>query len=317
MENWNHLKQEKIDNRIKLLAIDPAKAQQRASEVLRPELWTVDDTNELNWANNLAGGYVKQTPNDIKDIFYALQDLDLDIVLVGGQAINFWAINYRDRLPELEQYLPFSSEDIDFYGGRLEANAVHQILGGDLTLNKNFDRSSNAGVLVTNYQGKKLRIDFLSSVFGLNDDEISQTALIYQGKEQLAGLKLAVLNPILCLEGKLKSLVGLPQAGRQDLKHLKMSIPIVRVYLSSIFQHNQPKTGLKLIERIWERAIRDDGLQVYLQHQIKIEAAIPITTVETLSDRKWQKFREIRLPKLIAELEKRRTKYQEIMQNRK
>ena len=38
MEDWNHLKQEKIDNRIKLLAIDPANAQQRASEVLRPEL---------------------------------------------------------------------------------------------------------------------------------------------------------------------------------------------------------------------------------------------------------------------------------------
>ena len=110
MENWNRLQQEKIDNRIKFLAIDPAKAQQIASEVLLPELWTVDDTNELNWSNNLSGGYVKQTPNEIKDIFYALQDLDLDIVLVGDQAINCWAINYRDRLPELEQYLPLITE---------------------------------------------------------------------------------------------------------------------------------------------------------------------------------------------------------------
>ena len=40
---------------------------------------------------------MKQTPNDIKNIFYALQDLDLDIVLVGGQAINFGAFNYLDR----------------------------------------------------------------------------------------------------------------------------------------------------------------------------------------------------------------------------
>ena len=49
---------------------------------------------------------MKQTPQDIKDIFYALQDRDLDIVLVGGQTINFWASDYRDRLPELIRTTP-------------------------------------------------------------------------------------------------------------------------------------------------------------------------------------------------------------------
>ena len=42
---------------------------------------------------------------------------DLAVVLVGGQALNYWVDRYRDRAPELEAEWPFTSEDVDFYGG--------------------------------------------------------------------------------------------------------------------------------------------------------------------------------------------------------
>ena len=70
----------------------------------------------------------------------------------------------------------------------------------------------------------------------------------YEGKGKLKGLGLSVLNPVLCLEGKLKSVVGLPQFGRQDLKHLKMTVLIVRAYLDSLIERSPSRIGLKLVD---------------------------------------------------------------------
>jgi hypothetical protein len=39
-------------------------------------------------------------------------------VLIGGQAVNYWAERYLSAEPDLKAYLPFTSEDIDFCGGR-------------------------------------------------------------------------------------------------------------------------------------------------------------------------------------------------------
>ena len=41
-------------------------------------------------------GYV-----DIRPILVRLADLDRDLVLVGGQAVNFWAFVYEGRVPAL------------------------------------------------------------------------------------------------------------------------------------------------------------------------------------------------------------------------
>ena len=45
-------------------------------------------------------------------------------VLIGGQAVNCWAERYLATTPELEKVQPFTSEDIDFKGGRDDVNAI-------------------------------------------------------------------------------------------------------------------------------------------------------------------------------------------------
>lgn len=101
-----------------------------------------------------------------------------------------------------------------------------KILGGKIILNRDFDPSPNAGIVLVNYQNQTLRIDFLASVYGLNDAKITGTALTFLGKNQLENIKLKVLHPILSLEGKLRCLRSLPQQNRQELKHTKILILI-------------------------------------------------------------------------------------------
>jgi hypothetical protein len=181
----------------------------------------------------------KLTPKNLCEILRQLHSAQLDVVLVGGQAVNFWAELYYPKIPDLNQYLPFASEDLDFYGGRLEALSCHKILGGEVFLNKDFDPSPNTGVVLVDFLQQKLRIDFLGTIYGVSEAEIYDTAIPFLGKGELEGIDFKILHPILCLEGKLHCLRHLSQVGRQDLKHVKMSLLCLQEYLKELANSNK------------------------------------------------------------------------------
>jgi hypothetical protein len=252
------------------------------------------------------------TPEDLGQLFSLLPLNELDLVVVGGQAVNLWAYQYQQQAPQLQEYQPFASEDLDFYGGRVEAAVCHQVLGGQLFLNRDFDPSPNAGVLLLDYQDKKLRIDFLASVYGLNDAEIAATSLTFLGKAPLAGVQLKVLHPLLCLEGKLRCLRGLPQGGRQDLKHVRMSLLCLQAFLHGQIEQTTARFGLKLIERMMTDAQKEDGLSAWYHYGLEIESAIPLNTLRSLSDEQWQRFWQLRWPQVEEQLTLKRQRYRQI-----
>jgi hypothetical protein len=45
-------------------------------------------------------------------------------VLIGGQAVNYWAERYLPVEPQLKQLQPFTSEDIDFKGDRSDVERI-------------------------------------------------------------------------------------------------------------------------------------------------------------------------------------------------
>ena len=202
-----------------------------------------------------------KTPEELRAVLDALQSVEA--IIVGGQAINLWSGHYSDANAEWQQYLPFSSEDLDLFGGRIEVQSCAEALRRNgfqqlrVALAKDFDPSPNAGVILADLDDTtQLRIDILSAVYGINDAELETTAMRLLGQGPLKGMTLRVQNPILCLEGKLKALSGLPQNGRQDKKHLALSTLFVRRYLQEQCSDLQPRPGLKQVERVLGSCLR-------------------------------------------------------------
>jgi hypothetical protein len=255
----------------------------------------------------------KLTPEDLKDVLSRLQEAGLDAILVGGQAVNLWAYHYSADNPDLLAWIPFSSEDLDFFGGRVEVMLCHEVLGGQVALNKDFDPSPNAGVVLVNRSDRQLRIDVLASVYGLNDSEISNTAKTFVGLDKLSGVSVKVLHPVLCLEGKLRCLRGLPQNGRQDLKHVQISLLVVKQVLKETCQDTDPRPGLKMLERILGGIGREDGLYAWYRHQVYLERAIPLDWIQALHLEQWKGFMSIRLPQVLRLVQEKREKYLKLM----
>ncbi len=252
---------------------------------------------------------MKITPIELREVFFKIQAANIDVVVVGGQAVNLWAYNYYSKCPELPDFLPFASEDLDFYGGRVEVLLCKDVLQGRAAIAKDFDPTPNAGIVLIDLPDKTLRIDFLSTVYGLNDSEITDSAITFIGGNELKDINIKVLHPLLCLEGKLKCLRGLPQSERQDLKHVKMSLICLQEFLKDCCQSMSSRSGLKLVERVLQNALREDGLSAWYRHGIANESAIPIDTIINLDDEKWQRFYKIRFPLFREQIDIKRERY--------
>jgi len=226
-------------------------------------------------------------------------------VLVGGHAINFWALVYGLPTPEWNELLPFTSEDVDFLGGRTEALLCKRLFGGVSNLNDGTDPSPQAGVILAPLNGTTIRFDIITSIIGVDSREVGKKALSPPGQDPTKSLR--VLHPIHCLFGKTAGLAQIPQEGRQDLKHLKLSILIVHAFLTERLSEVRPL--LNNIENIFELARNELGLRVYHRHGLAIEKALPLEAIAAQSDERLQKFAEVRLPQLVAQLKETRQRY--------
>ena len=215
-------------------------------------------------------------------------------VLVGGHAVNFWAGVYRKLTPEWSELIPFTSEDVDFLGGRPEALLCKKLFGGVANLNDGTDPSPQAGVILAPLNGTTIRFDIITSIIGVDSREVGKKALTPPGQDPVASLR--VLHPLHCLIGKTAGLAQIPQAGRQDLKHLKLSILIVHAFLTERLGEARPL--LNNIEHVFDVAQEEIGLRVWNRHGVEIEKALPLEAISAQSDERLQKFASTRLPQL-------------------
>ena len=315
--NLDFAARQKIAERQALLSLNPDEAQAIADQTLHSSLWQVQSAGNV-WTEQILTDSIKVSqsslpPEALKDLLASIQQAKIELVLVGGQAINLWATQYAQPTPEWEQYRPFASVDLDFYGGRLEAMQCAEVLGGDVTLAQNFEPTPNAGVVTILWQDRPFRIDILASVYGLLDSDVATTALTFMGTGPLHGIQLKVLHPVLCLEGKLKCLANLPQVGRQDEKHLRLSILILQAFIMAQLNTQHPRMLLNLSEKVVNNLWTEAGLSVWYRHGIQIEHAIPIEAI-AIDEPQWQRFLSIRWPQIQTQLSTKRSQYQRLME---
>jgi len=86
-----------------------------------------------------------EPPPEARAILRRLGDLTEKIVLVGGQALAFWAELYADRF-ELSH--PVNSRDIDFGGRSAVVSIAAERLNGTWTVPEPFSVSPNSGLVL-------------------------------------------------------------------------------------------------------------------------------------------------------------------------
>jgi hypothetical protein len=140
------------------------------------------------------------------------------IIIVGGQAVNFWADRYAPDKPELFAYRPFTSRDLDLLGSI--ADAYRLASKTHSTVEK--PRRGAASPILANIEveagGVVRSVQFLKSVRGVTNREIDDNAVPFV----VGDVNISVADPITMLKAKLYNLVELDQRGRNDRNHVEI-----------------------------------------------------------------------------------------------
>lgn len=168
-----------------------------------------------------------QTPQDYAHLLSSSEAGEFP-VLVGGQAVNLWALLFLKEEPSLGEFLPFTSSDCDVVATATWLQRVAEKHGLSYKLFRAGQASPAVGSIYLPIGGKsEIELQVLRDIAGLTGDEVADASfeLVFEGKP------LVVLNPTALLKAKITNLHRLPQKDRYDFQHVQILIRCVHAAL--------------------------------------------------------------------------------------
>jgi hypothetical protein len=245
------------------------------------------------------------TPAEARLVLQQLGDLTQSIVLVGGQAVAFWADRYRDRcvLPG-----PVNSKDIDFCGLQDSVAIAAARLQGTFQVPEPFSNTPNTGLVVFHDSGGNRRLmDFLGDPFGLDYADVIEWAVDVDVAVAGEVVTFKVMHPVHSLESRISNVGGLPgYQTRLALDQARAAVLCAREYLRDrldVGDERAARAVLRLNERIYRFAWQNPHAQKVVREQ----GIDPFDAI-LVDDRLPQRFRERRYPDMRRNLERKRAK---------
>lgn len=231
-------------------------------------------------------------------------------VIVGGQAVNVWAERYLAAEPRLADYLPFTSKDLDLLGDAHDLDRLAVLTGWRkrAALRRVFIPS--AGALEMPRDGQPpVKIEILKRIYGIATEDVLRTAVLVER----SGLRLRVIDPITLLQAKTENAVKLPQANRQDVKHMRMMMLCVRAFLGEQLAEIEagrlaPRDYVDALERVLQVASSHTAATAARKLGIDWMETLPLKELQESPHAKLRNFVEKRLPRWVADRQKHQRK---------
>lgn len=214
--------------------------------------------------------------DDVSELLDRIGDLgqEPDIVLVGGQALAFWASVIGDREPAARAAVN-ATADIDFQATGRYVALVADRLGGEARLPTIDESTPNTGLVrFVDARGHPRTLDFIECPFGLTAEDVRDTALRvgFPGRPG----RFWVMHPERCLRSRVAN-TGLPgKRGQLAFEQLRASIVVVRGFgLMRLDAGEDEKVVRGLNESVFRLAHCDRrALRLYAEHGIDVLDAL-------------------------------------------
>ncbi len=219
-------------------------------------------------------------------------------LLVGGQALAFWADYFSVRRPAgLEDGV---TADADFIGDSELARRLGKQLGWTTWIPPLDDATPQTGKVTRRLKnGTVKQVDFLSGVVGLTTKDLARRAVELEVPG--AGV-LRVIHPIDVLDSRIQNLHALPEKrNRAGIAQAQLAIDVARASIRREIATEGERAGLKLLERVADIAAETAAVRVFLLYGVDPLAAVPLEDFRTTAA-----LHKTRWPLIVAAVDAKR-----------
>lgn len=193
--------------------------------------------------------------------------LDDGAFLVGGQALNIWAERYSGA-PELDDFGPYTSKDLDYFGHRRAAEKLATAIGGSLRLPHPDNATPQSAIVVAEIDGRRIEIDFLTHVLGVRSPGLENSAIeivmqVLTAKGE-GTLTVPIMHPLHCLQSRIANVVTLGRKQDVARRQLEAAPIVLREYVSEMLDTGQRREATTTLGCLFQY-LRSDvvGKQAY------------------------------------------------------
>lgn len=219
-------------------------------------------------------------------------------LLVGGQALAFWADHLQVERPQ--SLISGVTADADFIGDAALATRLGKRLGWQTWIPSLDDSTPQTGkVTHRTKSGEVKQVDFLSGVVGLTTKDLARRAI----EMDIPDIgRLRVIHPADVLDSRIQNLHLLPEK-RNDagIAQARLALGVVRAFIAREVATRGERVGLKLLERIAEMAIDIASVRVFLLYGIDPLESIPLEQFRTTTA-----LHKVRWPQILSEVTRKR-----------
>jgi hypothetical protein len=235
------------------------------------------------------------TPADVQKILSICSPRGL---LVGGQALAFWADHLRVERPL--NLVSGVTADADFIGDSALAKDLARRLGWQVWIPSLDDSTPHTGkVTHRTKSGEVKQVDFLSGVVGLTTKDLARRAI---EMEMPNNGHLRVIHPIDVLDSRIQNLHLLPEKRTAaGIAQARLAVDVARAFIRQEVATRDERTGLKLLERVADIAGDIAAVRVFLLYGIDPLKGIPLEDFRTTSA-----LHKVRWPQIVAEVGEKR-----------
>ncbi|MGA2177537.1 MAG: hypothetical protein ABSH38_21390 [Verrucomicrobiota bacterium] len=224
-------------------------------------------------------------------------------LLIGGQAVNYWAELYSSEEPGLAKWQPFTSEDIDFQGSREDVRLIALQLGLAPVFPRPVEMTALAGMIPFKRGDLESQIEVVSSVPGVPAKLLQETALEATWEDY----QIRVIDPISLLWAKAHLALKVPQKGRRDADHLAIMVLCVRAFLrgalSKVADDSVPaRNWLAAVERVLVLSESTTGAKTAHRFGTDWTEVLPLKEIQGIAAPKIVTFRDRRLQRWKAKI---------------
>jgi hypothetical protein len=221
---------------------------------------------------------MKSGPEPYERFLTGLVQRGITPVLVAGQAVNYWVQRYADRNEKLKGKGPFVSGDLELYRISIPRDYADSLPSGELIENDPFTRvmPADAATCYFDWDGNSYIVQVMRHVEGLLPEEVEKRSV----PAQIGSISIKVLDPLALCKAKAANLLKFSQAGRQDLRHLGISILCSAEFIRDILIEKGARPALNAIKRMKEIALSIAGNTVRKKHFVNWDDGIPWADLE-------------------------------------
>jgi len=226
-----------------------------------------------------------------------LLGLAQDAVLVGGQAVAFWASFFNVLVPPALH--PYVTKDSDFLGNRKDVARMASGMGGAALYPHQRGLTALAGqVRIDLSEHEFLGIDVLHRIVGFDDSD----AVRRRAEERSLGeVRFRVMHPIDCLRSRLANLRRLrDKRNEAGAAQASLAVRVVGRYLETILEERNERLALRGAESVAKLALEPAGVLVFRSYGVDVLEAIPVNRISN------RKFLDVRWPQIRAQAIERR-----------